>query len=178
MFVPGVNGSVIANSNAPSGSRLKGAYKNSKKRKMPNGGNIQNISPMGNVDASYNVGNNKLSANLSGSVNVPSMRLNYLMPSLSYNNKSFNSSISPNNINAGYNTDRLNLTGNLDMRNRSFSGANVSGSYQVTPNLSLTGNYGVQRNPNGLDRNYFAGFRYSKTFEEGGEVEDLSLIHI
>ena len=38
MFVPGVNGSVIANSNAPSGSRLKGAYKNSKKRKMPNGG--------------------------------------------------------------------------------------------------------------------------------------------
>jgi hypothetical protein len=38
MFVPGVNGSIIANSNAPSGSRLKGAYKNSKKRKMPNGG--------------------------------------------------------------------------------------------------------------------------------------------
>lgn len=38
MFVPGVNGSVIANSNAPSGSKLKGAYKNSKKRKMPNGG--------------------------------------------------------------------------------------------------------------------------------------------
>ena len=37
MFVPGVNGSLIANSNAPSGSRLKGAYKNSKKRKMPNG---------------------------------------------------------------------------------------------------------------------------------------------
>ena len=37
MFVPGVNGSIIANSNAPSGSRLKGAYKNSKKRKMPNG---------------------------------------------------------------------------------------------------------------------------------------------
>ena len=36
MFVPGVNGSII--SNAPTGSRLKGAYKNSKKRKMPNGG--------------------------------------------------------------------------------------------------------------------------------------------
>jgi hypothetical protein len=39
MFVPGVNGSVIPS--APSGSRLKGAYKNSKnskKRKMPNGG--------------------------------------------------------------------------------------------------------------------------------------------
>lgn len=38
MFVPGVNGSVIANTNAPTGSKLKGAYKNSKKRKMPNGG--------------------------------------------------------------------------------------------------------------------------------------------
>jgi hypothetical protein len=36
MFVPGVNGSIIPS--APSGSRLKGAYKNSKKRKMPNGG--------------------------------------------------------------------------------------------------------------------------------------------
>ena len=40
MFVPGVNGSIIANSNAPSGSRLKGAFKNSKKRKMPNGGSV------------------------------------------------------------------------------------------------------------------------------------------
>ena len=38
MFVPGVNGSVIPS--APSGSRLKGAYKNSKKRKMPNGGSV------------------------------------------------------------------------------------------------------------------------------------------
>ena len=40
MFVPGVNGSIIANSNAPTSSRLKGAYKNAKnsnKRKMPNG---------------------------------------------------------------------------------------------------------------------------------------------
>ena len=36
MFVPGVNGSVIPS--APSGSKLKSAYKNSKKRKMPNGG--------------------------------------------------------------------------------------------------------------------------------------------
>ena len=36
MFVPGVNGSVIPS--ASSGSRLKGAYKNSKKRRMDNGG--------------------------------------------------------------------------------------------------------------------------------------------
>jgi len=40
MFVPGVNGSIIANSNAPTGSKLRGAYKNSKKRKMPNGGSV------------------------------------------------------------------------------------------------------------------------------------------
>ena len=42
MFVPGVNGSVIPS--APSGSRLKGAYKNSKslnKRKMSKGGEIE-----------------------------------------------------------------------------------------------------------------------------------------
>jgi len=38
MFVPGVNGSIIPS--APSGSKLKGAYKNSKKRKMPNGGSV------------------------------------------------------------------------------------------------------------------------------------------
>jgi hypothetical protein len=31
MVVPGVNGSIIANTNAPTGSRLKGAYKNAKK---------------------------------------------------------------------------------------------------------------------------------------------------
>jgi len=36
MFVPGVNGSVIPS--VSSGSRLKGAYKNSKKRRMDNGG--------------------------------------------------------------------------------------------------------------------------------------------
>jgi len=36
MFVSGVNGSVIPS--VSSGSKLKGAYKNSKKRKMPNGG--------------------------------------------------------------------------------------------------------------------------------------------
>lgn len=43
MFVPGVNGSIIANSNAPTGSKLRGAYKNSKKRKMPNGGVTSNV---------------------------------------------------------------------------------------------------------------------------------------
>jgi hypothetical protein len=50
MFVPGVNGSIIANSNAPSGSRLKGAYKNSKK--FVKGGKASNDKQMVNGVAS------------------------------------------------------------------------------------------------------------------------------
>lgn len=66
MFVPGVNGSIIANSNAPSGSRLKGAYKNSKKRKAedgmvsqkpkpkPNGGSVDIMSTLKELDPNFN----------------------------------------------------------------------------------------------------------------------------
>lgn len=50
MFVPGVNGSVIANSNAPTGSKLKGAYKNSKK--FAKGGKSSNDKQMVNGVAS------------------------------------------------------------------------------------------------------------------------------
>ena len=48
MFVPGVNGSVIPS--APSGSRLKGAYKNSKK--FAKGGKSSNDKQMVNGVAS------------------------------------------------------------------------------------------------------------------------------
>jgi hypothetical protein len=64
MFVPGVNGSIIANSNAPTGSRLKGAYKNSKKRKAedgmvsqkpkPNGGSVDIVSTLKQLDPNFN----------------------------------------------------------------------------------------------------------------------------
>ena len=50
MFVPGVNGSVIANTNAPTGSKLKGAYKNSKK--FAKGGKASNDKQMVNGVAS------------------------------------------------------------------------------------------------------------------------------
>jgi hypothetical protein len=60
MFVPGVNGSIIVNSNAPSGSKLKGAYKNSKKRKMDEGG-IDIIPTIKNLDPNFNKPKNTVS---------------------------------------------------------------------------------------------------------------------
>lgn len=52
MFVPGVNGSVIPS--VSSGSKLKGAYKNSKKRKMRNGGTEDIISTLKELDPNFN----------------------------------------------------------------------------------------------------------------------------
>jgi len=338
MFVPGVNGSIIANSNAPSGSRLKGAYKNSKsltKRKMPNGGStglglaleaatyvpgpigtyasgasalsnlyqgdyvgagldalnmatfgtakglmgvaraahavrpysnlalnaaqasravnkvgkkvapvtraagtineftasnstmrtpqrdnaqvqfrpnpnlrkmpyggikssIENISPQGDVQ--YNVSKNlkNFRAGLQGSVNVPSMYSSPVTPTLSYSKNKFSSYVSPNALgaslegdktylnynqsregqtmyrdaSAGYNTDKVNLNAGVNFRNNSLESGQISGSYNFNPNLSITGNYGVSRGESGLDKNYFAGLRFNKTFKKGGELED------
>lgn len=59
MFVPGVNGSVIPN--APLGSKLKSAYKNSKKRKMPNGGSIDIVSTIKELDPNFNKPKNQVS---------------------------------------------------------------------------------------------------------------------
>lgn len=201
MFVPGVNGSIIANSNAPSGSRLKGAYKNSKKRKMPYGGiksSIENISPQGDVQ--YNVSKNlkNFRAGLQGSVNVPNIYSNSVTPSLSYSKNKFSSYISPNSLgaslegdkaylnynqtregqnmyrdaSAGYNTDKVNLNAGVNFRNNFLESGQISGSYNFNPNLSVVGNYGVSQGESGLDKNYFAGLRFNKTFGEGGEVED------
>jgi hypothetical protein len=201
MFVPGVNGSIIANSNAPSGSRLKGAYKNSKKRKMPYGGiksSIENVSPQGDVQ--YNLSKNlkNFRAGLQGSVNVPSMYSSPITPTLSYNKNKFSSYVSPNALgaslegdraylnynqtregqtmyrdaSAGYNTDKVNLNAGVNFRNNSLESGQISGSYAFNPNLSITGNYGVSQGESGLNKNYFAGLRFNKTFEEGGEIED------
>ena len=199
MFVPGVNGSVIPS--APSGSRLKGAYKNSKKRKMPYGGiksSIENISPQGDVQ--YNVSKNlkNFRAGLQGSVNAPGMYAGSVTPTLSYNKNKFSSYVSPNSLgaslegdkaylnynqtregqtmyrdaSAGYNTDKVNLNAGLNFRNNSLESGQISGSYNFNPNFAITGNYGVSQGEFGLDKNYFAGLRFNKTFEEGGEVED------
>lgn len=199
MFVPGVNGSVIPS--APSGSRLKGAYKNSKKRKMPNGGiksSIENISPQGDVQ--YNVSKNlkNFRAGLQGSVNAPSFYAGSVTPTLSYSKNKFSSYISPNSFgasveggkayanynqtregqtifrdaSAGYNTDKVNLNAGLNFANNSLQSGQISGSYNFNPNFSITGNYGVSTGETGLNKDYFAGLRFNKTFEEGGEVED------
>ena len=197
MFVPGVNGSIV--SNAPSGSRLKGAYKNSKKRKMPNGGRmpITNVTPQGDLD--YNVSRTKgnFTGNLQGSVNAPSMSSNYVQPKLAYNRKALSSYVTPGGFGAGlqgnkayvnydqskqgmdmyrsgaagYNTDKVNVNANANFRNNLLENAGVEGSYNINPNLSVVGNYNVSQGESGLNPNYFAGFKFNKTFKEGGETD-------
>ena len=195
MFVPGVNGSIIPS--APSGSKLKGAYKNSKKRKMPYGGiksSIENISPQGDVQ--YNVSKNlkNFRAGLQGSVNAPGMYAGSVTPTLSYSKNKFSSYVSPNSLgaslegdkaylnynqtregqtmyrdaSAGYNTDKVNLNAGVNFRNNSLESGQISGSYNLNPNLAITGNYGVSRGESGLNTDYFAGIRFNKTFEAGG----------
>jgi hypothetical protein len=338
MFIPGVNGSIIANSNAPSGSRLKGAYKNSKKRKMPNGGStglgmaleaatyvpgpvgmyasgasalsniaqgdymgagldalniatagaakglmgvaraahavrpysnlalnaaqagrsvnrvakkvvpviraagtvneftdsnstasnstmrvpqrdntqvqfrpnpnlrkmpyggikssIENVSPQGDVQ--YNVSKNlkNFRAGLQGSVNAPGMYAGSVTPTLSYSKNKFSSYVSPSSLgaslegdkaylnynqtregqtmyrdaSAGYNTDKVNLNAGVNFRNNSLESGQISGSYNFNPNFAITGNYGVSQGESGLNPNYFAGFKFNKTFKEGGNT--------
>jgi hypothetical protein len=164
---------------------------------MQLGGRINNVSPRGDVD--FSVGNkNKLSGQVVGSINAPSLQMNSLTPRLAYSNKGFNANVSPGGFgagyegekgyidynqstagkdtyrtaSAGYNTERVNLNANATMRNNMLENAGIEGSYQVTPNLSLSGNYNINKGEQGTDKNYFAGFRYTKSFEEGGEVED------
>lgn len=169
MFVPGVNGSVIPS--APSGSRLKGAYKNSKKRKMPNGGNVSldNISPEGSVAYSYSPSFKSLRGKLGGSTNILSGKQNYLTPSVGASYKNLDLNYTPGNVSASLMTNKLNLDGQANFNKNKLVGAGVSGNYQVNPNLSLYGN--ANYTPKELI-NYGVGFRYSKSFEEGGEVED------
>lgn len=164
---------------------------------MQLGGRIDNISSRGDVDFSV-ASKNKLSGQVIGSINAPSLQMNSLTPRLAYSNKGFNANVSPSGFgagyegdkgyidytqstagkdtyrtaSAGYNTEKVNLNANATMRNNMLENAGVEGSYQVTPNLSLSGNYNINKGEQGTDKNYFAGFRYSKSFEEGGEVED------
>lgn len=198
MFIPEVNGSIIANSNAPSGSKLKGAFKNYKKRKMPNGGRmlITNVTPQGDLD--YNVSKTlgNFTGNLQGSVNAPSMSSNYVQPKLSYNRNALSSYVTPGGFGAGlqgnkayvnynqskqgmdmyrsgaagYNTNKVNLNAQVDFKNNVLNNAGVQGSYNVNPNLSVVGNYNVSQGESGLNPNYFAGFKFNKTFKDGGST--------
>jgi hypothetical protein len=166
MFVPGVNGSIIANSNAPSGSRLKGAYKNSKKRKMPNGGSISldNISPEGSVEYSFR----SLRGKLQGSTNILSGKQNYITPSVGASYKNLNVDYTPGNVRASIMSNRLNLDAEANFDKNKLMGSAVSGNYQINPNLSVYGN--VNYTPK-EPVNYGVGFRYNKSFKEGGETD-------
>jgi hypothetical protein len=166
---------------------------------MQLGGRINNVSPRGDVD--FSVGNkNKLSGQVVGSINAPSLQMNSLTPRLAYSNKGFNANVSPGGFgagyegekgyidynqstagkdtyrtaSAGYNTERVNLNANATMRNNMLENAGIEGSYQVTPNLSLSGNYNINKGEQGTDKNYFAGFRYTKSFQEGGQKKESS----
>lgn len=198
MFITGINGSIIANFNAPTGSRLKGAFKNSKKRKMPNGGRMPTIkvTPQGDLD--YNVSKTlgNFTGNLQGSVNAPSMSSNYVQPKLAYNRKALSSYVTPGGFGAGlqgnrtyvnydqskqgmdmyrsgaagYNTNKVNVNANANFRNNLLENAGVEGNYNINPNLSVVGNYNVSQGESGLNPNYFAGFKFNKTFKEGGNT--------
>ena len=166
MFVPGVNGSVIPN--APSGSRLKGAYKNSKKRKMPNGGSVSvdNVSPDGSVDYSYSPSFRSLRGKLQGSTNILSGKQNYITPSIGASYKNFNLDYTPGNVRASIMGNRLNLDAEANFDKNKLMSSAVSGNYQINPNLSVYGN--VNYTPK-EPINYGVGFRYSKSVSEGGE---------
>jgi hypothetical protein len=171
MFVPGVNGSIIANSNAPSGSRLKGAYKNSKKRKMPNGGfvSLDNVSPDGNIDYSYSPYFKSLRGKLQGSTNILSGKQNYITPSIGASYKNFEADYTPGSVSASFMGDRLNIDAEANFDKNKLMSSAVSSNYQINPNFSVYGN--VNYTPK-EPVNYGVGFRYSKSFNEGGEVED------
>jgi len=165
MFVPGVNGSVIPS--APSGSRLKGAYKNSKKRKMPNGGSvaINNISPEGSVAYSYSPSFKSLRGKLEGSTNILTGKQDFLIPSVGASYKGVDLDYTPGNVRASLMTNKLNLDASADFNKNKVVGAAVSGNYQVNPNLSFYGNANyTPKEP----LSYGVGFRFNKNFKAGG----------
>ena len=164
-FVPGKQASSLSVVNDIYKISQAKPYKYQGKKQF--GGSINNISPEGNVD--FSLGNkNKLAFNVRGSGNIPNFKLNSINPSLSYNNKGFNADVSPNSFGAGYNNSKVNLNANATVRNNAVQSAGIQGSYNVTPNLSLTGNYNINKGDQGTDKNYFAGFRYAKSFQKGG----------
>jgi hypothetical protein len=164
--------------------------------KMPMGG-ITDINSKGDFrhNMSQKVGN--VTGSLQGSINVPTMTFNYMQPKISYDRNGlslsktltgfgvgvrgdkayldYNQNQEGQDIyktgSAGYNSNRVNLNANATYKNNLLDNAGIQGNYNVTPNLSLSGNYNVSQGESGMNPNYFAGFRYNKTFKEGGKVD-------
>jgi hypothetical protein len=165
-------------------------------KKMPMGG-ITDVNSKGDFryNISQKVGN--VTGSLQGSANVPTMTSNYMQPKISYDRNGlslsktltgfgagvrgdkayldFNQNQEGKDLyqtgSAGYNSDKINLNANATYKNNVLDNAGIQGNYNVTPNLSLSGNYNISRGETGMNPEYFAGFRYNKTFKEGGKVD-------
>jgi hypothetical protein len=137
-------------------------------RKMPNGGSVSvdNVSPDGSVDYSYSPSFKSLRGKLQGSTNILSGKQNYITPSVGASYRNFNVDYTPGNVRASIMGNRLNVDAEANFDKSKLVNSVVSGNYQVNPNLSVYGN--VNYTPK-EPINYGVGFRYSKSFSEGGE---------
>lgn len=140
-------------------------------RKMPNGGSVSvdNVSPDGSVDYSYSPSFKSLRGKLQGSTNILSGKQNYITPSVGASYRNFNVDYTPGNVRASIMSNKLNVDAEANFDKNKLVNSAVSGNYQVNPNLSVYGN--VNYTPK-EPVNYGVGFRYNKSFSEGGEVED------
>jgi hypothetical protein len=139
-------------------------------RRMPNGGSVSldNISPEGSVEYSYSPFFKSLRGKLQGSTNILSGKQEYITPSVGASYKNFNVDYTPGNISASIMNDRLNIDAEANFNKNKLMGSTVAGNYQLNPNLSVYGN--VNYTPK-EPVNYGVGFRYNKSFKEGGELE-------
>lgn len=140
-------------------------------RRMPNGGSVSvdNVSPDGSVDYSYSPSFKSLRGKLQGSTNILSGKQNYITPSVGASYRNFNVDYTPGNVRASIMSNKLNVDAEANFDKNKLVNSAVSGNYQVNPNLSVYGN--VNYTPK-EPVNYGVGFRYNKSFSEGGEVED------
>ena len=70
-------------------------------------------------------------------------------------------------VSAGFNAGKFNLDANAFLDKDKLMNAGASARYQVTPNLAFTGD--INYSPEEGNPNYNIGFKYGKTFQEGGE---------
>ena len=169
-FVPGKKSNILSvvNDVQKIASAKPYTYKG---RQMPNGGSvaINNVSPEGSVAYSYSPSFKSLRGKLEGSTNILTGKQDFLIPSIGTSYKSLDLDYTPGNVRASLMTNKLNLDASADFNRNKVVGAAVSGNYQVNPNLSFYGNANyTPKEP----LSYGVGFRYNKSFEEGGEVED------
>ena len=144
---------------------------NPSRPRMPNGGSVSldNISPEGSVGYSYSPSFKSLRGKLQGSTNILSGKQEYITPSVGASYKNLNVDYTPGNLAASVMSNKLNVNAEANFNKNKLVGSAVAGNYQLNPNLSVYGN--VNYTPK-EPVNYGVGFRYNKSFKEGGEIED------